>query len=95
MGRSLTKNQKQLIDNFLNKINQEQKYLYKATFRDGVRNQHFGKPKVEWKDLPTDTRNAIVKIHNFETIHVEAQCYIDERQSVDFIEIDHGGLTDV
>lgn len=93
MARDLTKKQKNLIDSFLNQVNEEKKWLSKVTF-DGARTQHFAKPSVEWKSLPTELRDKIVKIKNFETLHVMAQCYIDERQSTELIMIDQEGWSD-
>ena len=95
MARDLNKKQKQLINNFLDRVNDEQMWLSKASFSDGVRTQHFSKPKVEWKEIPSDTRDTIIKIHNFETIHSVAQNYIDEMQSKDLYVIDRGGMSDV
>ena len=94
MARDLNEKQKNLIDTFLNQVNEEQKWLVKSSFKDGARTQHFSKPKVQWKDLPTDTRDKIIKMKNFETIHTAAQCYIDERQSTELIYIDQGGWSE-
>ena len=93
MARQLNKKQKNLIDSFLNQVNTEKKWLSKVTF-DGARTQHFEKPQVQWKELPTELRDKIVKMQNFETLHTEAQLYIDERQSTELIMIDQEGWSD-
>ena len=94
MARDLNKKQKNLIDAFLNQVNEEEKWLKQVSFRDGVRTQHFSKPNVVWGEIPNDIRDAIVKIHDFETLHVMAQCYIAEKQSTDLLVIDRGGLSE-
>ena len=94
MARDLNEKQKNLIDTFLNQVNEEQKWLSKVSFSDGVRTQHFSKPNVQWIEIPNDIRDTIVKIHNFENLHVMAQCYIAEKQSTDLIVIDRGGASE-
>lgn len=94
MTTRLNGRQKGLIDNFLKKVNDEQMFLSKATFDAGVRTRHFQKPKVSWKDIPSDTKAAIMKIRNFETLHTDAQLYIDSVQEKDMLIVDRDGGTE-
>ena len=94
MSRKLNKKQKKLINNFLDEVNDEQKWLSEVSFDSGIRTQHFSKPKVEWKEIPNDTRDKIIKLNDFETIYSEAQVYIDETQGKDLIVIDRGGQSE-
>ena len=95
MTTRLNGRQTGLIDNFLKKVNEEQMYLSKVTFDATTRTRHFQKPKVSWKDVPTKTKEAIIKIRNFETLHTEAQLYIDSVQDKDLLIIDREGRTDI